>query len=446
MHPKALDNYNTKLIHISQKIEVIKMEPIDNNPKPKPKPKTNDCYVSGVITAKDIQSLKISYSDYLGNEIGFYFIFDNCKYQLLRDSFNDLINILLKLNNEIEYKLLSIKYLTEIYKDWIEISIRTNSNETYLEYLNNLFEKEIKEYTIIVPIHNMFTESNFKLGNIQIYNMSPTIIDKWFSESDKSDENILNHIEKFKKDHQGYIAAAYSVKAEKNKAMEMAYDKINDAFMVLRIFSMSNLKITVKSYIDLNSWKLSEVNHTLIIDKNTQELVSNKTSIVNNVNVDPIANETIHYLTNSSLSSFSDLIRIENKNNYQSKLYDSLQIYSKHTIQKEIYDKLLYVLVSLESLIIKNETEPLTQNISERIAFIVGNTADERVKIVKLIKKIYGLRSRYVHHGKQPIDQMEVLDEFLHVVWVFYTILVQNINRFETINDFLEVIENKKYS
>jgi len=53
-------------------------------------------------------------------------------------------------------------------------------------------------------------------------------------------------------------------------------------------------------------------------------------------------------------------------------------IYSRNSIATDISDKLLFVLVALESMLLKDSNEPLQKNIGERMAFLVGDSAQSR--------------------------------------------------------------------
>ena len=112
---------------------------------------------------------------------------------------------------------------------------------------------------------------------------------------------------------------------------------------------------------------------------------------------------------------------------------------------RELSDKLVYILVALESLLLKNENEPIQQNIAERMAFVVGQTVDERKSVVKLVKEIYGLRSRFIHHGN-TIDDIETLGKFMLHAFVFFINISLNINNFNTKELFIESLEEMKLS
>jgi hypothetical protein len=57
-------------------------------------------------------------------------------------------------------------------------------------------------------------------------------------------------------------------------------------------------------------------------------------------------------------------------------LHDALLLYSRNSTASETTDKLVFVLVSLESMLPKDANEPISKNIGERMAFLVGNSVE----------------------------------------------------------------------
>jgi hypothetical protein len=72
------------------------------------------------------------------------------------------------------------------------------------------------------------------------------------------------------------------------------------------------------------------------------------------------------------------------------------------------YDRLLRLMVSLETLLIFNENEPIASNLAERVAFMVAKKYGERKGIVSFVKHMYGYRSAIIHHGGKGIPEHDL--------------------------------------
>ena len=102
------------------------------------------------------------------------------------------------------------------------------------------------------------------------------------------------------------------------------------------------------------------------------------------------------------------------------------------------------MLSALESIFLKNENEPIQQNLAERIAFFISNNIDERKNIVRNIKDVYGIRSKYLHHGHSS-SELESISKFMLNVWVVITKLLLDADRFVDKSAFINEIEDRKF-
>ena len=72
------------------------------------------------------------------------------------------------------------------------------------------------------------------------------------------------------------------------------------------------------------------------------------------------------------------------------------------------YDRLVKLMVSLETLLLVDENEPIAANLSERTAMLVAHDYQTRKKLVQFVKDMYRKRSRIIHHGSKGIAQNEL--------------------------------------
>ena len=62
-------------------------------------------------------------------------------------------------------------------------------------------------------------------------------------------------------------------------------------------------------------------------------------------------------------------------------------------------------LTALESICIVNEREPISQNLAERITFLIEEDIEKRIQLYDELKSLYRDRSKIVHHGYSEIDE-----------------------------------------
>jgi hypothetical protein len=122
---------------------------------------------------------------------------------------------------------------------------------------------------------------------------------------------------------------------------------------------------------------------------------------------------------------------------------NGLLLYSKAGLSKNVTEKLLHIIGALEMILLRNDTEPIQQNIGERMAFVVGRNVKERKEIIKNFRKIYTVRSKFVHHGI-GVDEMELIRKFMWYTYLFFMMIIGTTEHYPTLDAFIEAIEERK--
>lgn len=103
----------------------------------------------------------------------------------------------------------------------------------------------------------------------------------------------------------------------------------------------------------------------------------------------------------------------------------------------------VYILAAVESLLLRENNEPIGKSIGERLAFIVGETVDERIAVKNIVSRVYGSRSAFLHHGRQ-LAEMDALELFMKYVWRGFLWLIRSVDRFQTKQQLIELLERRK--
>jgi hypothetical protein len=159
-------------------------------------------------------------------------------------------------------------------------------------------------------------------------------------------------------------------------------------------------------------------------------------------------NQAIDDLYLAGLSILDNLLRLRSKRNpFQDKLLAALILYSRSAISKDIADKLVYILVALESIFLRNSFEPIQQNLGERIAFLIGDSIEKRKRIIKVTRETYSLRSGFVHHGRSiNDDDLETMREFMQYAWHAIVSLIHQSNSVSTVDALRDMLDDRKLS
>jgi hypothetical protein len=78
------------------------------------------------------------------------------------------------------------------------------------------------------------------------------------------------------------------------------------------------------------------------------------------------------------------------------------------------------------------------------MAFLLGQSPEERLEIEVLVKRVYEIRSKFVHHGQRPTD-METLAKFMKKVWILFFHFILNNSNFQSKEAMIEELKRLKY-
>ncbi|QHV97862.1 HEPN domain-containing protein [Spirosoma endbachense] len=83
--------------------------------------------------------------------------------------------------------------------------------------------------------------------------------------------------------------------------------------------------------------------------------------------------------------------------NQLSRIRRALQFLNQARSSPQLLVKISFYVLVLECLFSANDATEINHKISERVAIYVGVNGEEKYKLFKFVKKVYGIRSKYVH-------------------------------------------------
>ncbi len=446
IHPEAIENFNKKADQILAFIRDI--EP-SNVHSPSFEPETHSAIqIDGSMLLNtptyrvkdDIKDYTIRL--YLNSELSIGLLEDG--FLKLRKLIEDLYTI-----KDIKCKV-SIKTLDTILCTWITAKFHDPSYCEFCEFLKIYSKKIIGDYEIVIPIKFLHIEKSFALGNVNFRPFSQKSIDELESRAvtqaqDSPQQDLVRKLFDHKiRQFQGYAVATILLQAEPARAYEIAIEETNTALSMLRIFSSSTREPL--SYYPAAVWGSSNISSGYLIalkEGNLNQMFSK--TLDRSPMSEYLNNQAIDDLYLAGLSIVDKLLGLSKRNQFQEKLLNALILYSRSAISKDIADKLVYILVALESIFLRNSSEPIQQNLGERIAFLIGDSIEKRKRIIKVTRDTYTLRSGFVHHGRS-IDDLETMREFMQYAWQAIVSLIHQSNSVSTVDALLDMLDDRKLS
>ncbi len=239
---------------VEEVIELIKPIELDFK-KEENEPRGNLAGVEVIdLTDKLIDApRKISYSTYDGITVGLVESYKNRNYGLEKEDYQQLkilINQIFK--EKAIQKLVGYNFIYQFVSEWIFESYR---NQKQKGELSNFLEEEIKKsiqaYNVYIPILYLDIVDSFQIGRVSFTYFTKEYLDKIESQFKDENPKTENPFSSLRNYFNGQVYAAITIKAEPEKAKEIAFQECSLAIDCLRICSPVMAFPNMKSDFDL---------------------------------------------------------------------------------------------------------------------------------------------------------------------------------------------------
>jgi hypothetical protein len=222
---------------------------------------------------------------------------------------------------------------------------------------------------------------------------------------------VKTGMERRRKKFQALATGTMKIEAEPDRAYEIACRETDKSVSLLRFFSPAMLDPAKTSYsAPLGRQHGDSYDYLLVKEK---KIVGHNAGLTDKSS--PAWNFTVEDQQNFApeLQVLHELLVADKLTDFQEIVLNALIVFSRSFLAKEISDKLIYMLVALESVFLKDTGEFNQDAISLRMAYMQNVSVTERKQIIADVKAVYKLRSLYVHHGQRiSFDESELLKRF----------------------------------
>lgn len=447
IHPKAKESFNQKIKELEPqlrfKYEKQKTKKVSNNP---------NVHVSAHFDETNIiGEIKLSLRDSSGNVAARMFAVRGKQFGLFDEDYTHLNQIAENLQKStIPKNVVTVDLLSELIFEWLKQEYFGKNAQNATEFILSECEKQIKEVEIWIPISHLHIESPFILGKITFKTITKEFMDEYenllIPKTTNPDELIKfeHHFERKRNKIQNLAVATMKIEAEPEQAYEIVLDKTERVMSILRFFSPTNLFPTKICYCaPIEKQHIDGRVYLVVKDgKVMQEASGFSDKSIEHWN---LPNRDLDDYVKLGLGFLGNLLNKNDLTDFQQKLLETLFLYSKASLAKNLSDRLIYTLVALETIFLKDANEPIQDNISLRMAFMHPVSVEERKLIIKNVKDVYALRSSFIHHGKSiSSGDLETLKKFMFDTWLSLTELISLATKDITKQQFFEELENRR--
>jgi hypothetical protein len=380
-----------------------------------------------------------SIMNFVGDEIGRLFQRGNERFGLINGAYKALSKLAGQMQaTQALRDTATAGFISDTIFDWV----RANHGKKIVEPLSEVVLRKVNEviedYEIWIPIHGLRIEAPFSMGDAVFHTIAPGILDVWFASAPARSPEEAASLEIFRSRErsrlQGYAAVVVKVRAERKKAVEFARVTAGRATAFLRFFSLVNWTPKLRSYcVPLGSENLGTTAELFL---ENGYIVSYARGALDDRDPTWVLEKSPTWEVPALLAQLSRLSRKDTNSAFQQTLFDALLLYSRSSLAADPSDKLVYICAALESVLLRNDTEPITKSLGERMAFLVGKDLPSRKAILGNVSDTYALRSKFVHHGNS-VGDLETLSQFMLNAW---TCLCELILRHDRVLDKAQLI------
>jgi hypothetical protein len=337
----------------------------------------------------------------------------------------------------------SLKTLKDLIFEWMESRVFGSTDLAMTEYVIAKCAELTKTVEIWIPIAMLHIQSEFEVGHVRLKTLTPQVFDAWreMHRGTPYETRMREVWDRKQQRMQSLAAATIVVTAEPHHACDVALHETEAAMSLLRVLWPGNSHPYDVSYCLPLGREHEETAEWFTWSEGRPHTTQLK--VLRPARPWVISDKQLATLRRMRLDTLTEIYKSTKRTPFRNILLDALLLYSQASVAKRVSDKLVHILAALEMMLLKNESEPIQQNVAERIAFLIGRSVEQKRDIITNFKTVYQLRSRFVHHG-QTMDDIESLRQLMTNVWTVFIALIGLSSRFNTRDDLLNELENRK--
>lgn len=342
--------------------------------------------------------------------------------------------------------------LEKVVFQWLCDTCLGKTSEPFVTHTVRRLGELIRPIEVLLPVYDLSIQVPTQVGNVVFADLTQDELNLW-SEKEKlrfpdRAEMIDELIGKLAIRFRGKAVARYAAVAETEHAYALATEEAQLSLAVLRLVSIGAQMPERATIFALVGEEIVPHYNRIAIGVDEFSLNYSKgvlyehdqRTVISQQNRDTVWPRIAHW---------SELLQRGAKTDFERAALRSLLLYSRATRHRNLSEKLLHVFAALESLLLRSESEPIAVMMGDRLAFAVGTNLTQRRDIVKSVRDVYSVRSKFVHHGiEEPpdSDQLARLEAFLATVAQLFFELGGFLKSVSTKADFLDALDARKYS
>jgi hypothetical protein len=309
---------------------------------------------------------------------------------------------------------LSRSFVEDALFGWIRKRYLAETDSRATEYVIRNGRDAISSLEVWIPVPTLSTTLPFSVGKATIKPMARELFDQWEARAASSnvDRKYFDHL---RRNFQGLAAATLCVVAERTRAGEIALEEAEKSLAGLRIFSRDILHPYGRSYWEPQSFLDPAAFDLFFTQAEDSGSLLGRHSAMLNDRADNVTftQEMVIEAFRGGLDKVHDLLLNDQPSPFQRECLAALLQYSRSALKRDPSEKVLYIISALESIFASGAVEGgIGRSLEERLAIFIRSDLKERIDLTKTIRRVYGLRSAFVHRSL-PVKDLKLVEGFM---------------------------------
>ena len=292
-----------------------------------------------------------------------------------------------------------VDYFAQEFMEWFRARLEAGERRTWPEYIAASLARDVVPRRVFVVLNGLELDASFECANATVGHFSP---------SQGTDGQPSNG--RFDRHFAGRVYAMTGLETDLVSIKYFGRLVADDAVQVLRFFHPAAAALELRCGIARAGEASEYVDHMVVEnDAGERRVVS---EIDSDLETPPwrLSQEHITEIRAAGLDAITDFLRTElvRVTDLQKSAWTALNIFSRGVQLQHAKDRVLHGLVAAETLLLRNDAEPVQQSLRLRLGHLVGEDLEHRKRLVRDITSAYSLRSAFLHHGIEDVPEEQV--------------------------------------
>lgn len=317
-------------------------------------------------------------------------------------------------------------------------------------------EPQVEEIEVCIPLGGAIIETAFSLGATHFKTIESARLNLWVRDwMERWQGRPHPHAQRVERVfadlgaelcHGPIPVAAVALRAEPLRAVEHALSEVERTMAILRYYSPSNFDPRATSRLVIAGTVAQIGPRHLLLRAGMLFAAAQTPNELLYRPVEKFNATTLAQMRAMGLSEIDKMLRAETEHRtpWQQQILKAVDLYGRASLAHDVRDKLLYVVVTLESIFLRHNEGALKKNVSERLAYLLGQSLEHRRHIIVTYTRAYEARSDAVHRGDSP-ENMAVLTDFLNYAWHAMNRVILENGQYATQDNFLSDLDDMKF-